>query len=197
MTLSDNLAFVTDKDARQGFYDKAANPQDNLEHSFVIGIMAWVNSIVPIVLWCVWRGKNYKDPAVRTVFNDNKFYEWGWWAFVVMYPVEWLIPAFTWPFTFGISKYFPVIYASWLLFLVSLTWWAVNLGIGGLWILGALHYKENTVFSKNEIWTAAGAFLAYALIANPVYYWLFHRAADHPVVPDNGEDTNNMLAYGF
>ena len=117
----------------------------------------------------------------------NRWYLFGWFTFIVGYPIEWLIPALLWPFTFFVKKYVTTVYTSWLLFFVSLTWWAVNIAIIVFWLLAALKYKTDepdvtTLFSKNEIWTAFGSFTGYAIITNSLYYWLFHRGASHPPV---------------
>ena len=149
--------------------------------------------------------KDYYTDAGKNIWNKNKWYKYGWWLFVIGYPFEWGIPALTWPLTFAVKKYIPAIYASWLLFIVSLTWWAVNLGVGALWIVGALTYDDvggtNDLFSKEEIWILFGVFMGYAVVTNSIYYWLFHRAASHPdpTTIQNEEELSELVPdfFGF
>ena len=123
-----------------------------MEHTIYIGVLAWVNLITPIVLWTAWMNKDYYTDAGKNIWNKNKWYKYGWWLFVIGYPLEFGVPALIWPFTFVVKKYLPAIYCGWLLFLVSLTWWAVNLGTGTFWIIGALNYNDvggtNDLFDK-------------------------------------------------
>ena len=144
--------YLTDAKERENFFEAAKNPQDHLEHSIYIGVLAWVNLITPIVLWTAWMNKDYYTTAGKNIWNKNKWYKYGWWLFVIGYPLEFGVPALIWPFTFVVKKYLPAIYCGWLLFLVSLTWWAVNLGTGTFWIIGALNYNDvggtNDLFDK-------------------------------------------------
>ena len=123
-----------------------------MEHTIFIGVLAWVNLITPIVLWTAWMNNDYYTTAGKNIWNKNKWYKYGWWLFVIGYPLEFGVPALIWPFTFVVKKYLPAIYCGWLLFLVSLTWWAVNLGTGAFWVIGALTYDDvggtNDLFDK-------------------------------------------------
>ena len=96
--------------------------------------------------------KDYYTDAGKNIWNKNKWYKYGWWLFVIGYPLEFGVPALIWPFTFVVKKYLPAIYCGWLLYLVSLTWWAVNLGTGAFWVIGALNYNDvggtNDLFDK-------------------------------------------------
>ena len=113
------------------------------------------------------------------------------------------MPAITWPLTFVVKKYIPAIYSAWLLYIVSLTWWAVNIGVGVLWAIGAVKYDSvggtNTLFTQNGIWTLFGVFMGYAVATNAVYYYVFHKGASHPDVDvDELEDhVNNQLVPDF
>ena len=121
----------------------------------------------------------------------------GWWAFIIGYGLEWIVPALTWPFCFLKKKTpIPAIHAAWLLFLDSLTWWLINLGIAALWIVGALKYTENDVFSKKEIWILVGCFLGYAFPTNVVYFWVYHKDASHPQPDDDSVEGDSVVSIG-
>ena len=118
----------------------------------------------------------------------NKWYEYGWWLLLIGYPVEWGVPALLWIFPFFVKKIIPIIYASWLMWVVSLTLWAVNLGVSAFWLGGALTYTTGCddspiLFTRTDIWIELGAFMGYAVFSNSIYYWLFHQGARHPL-PD-------------
>ena len=53
-SFNDAFAYVTDKQEREAYFDAAASPQDNLEHTIYIGIILYINAIAPIVMWTVW-----------------------------------------------------------------------------------------------------------------------------------------------
>ena len=190
MSMSNSFAYLSSSDSRTHYYDKATNPQDNLDSSIFIGVLSWVNAATPIFLWLLWAGKGYRTTEIRAIWDREKFYKWGWWAFIIGYGLEWWVPALTWPLTFLNVKAIGAIHAAWLLFIDSLTWWLLNLGIAAFWIVGAMTYEENTVFSKNEIYILTGCFLGYAVPANIVYFWVFHKDAYHPdTVTDSDGNT--------
>ena len=43
--------YVQDKTERDTYYAAAENPQDNLTHTIYIGVIAYINTIVPPILW--------------------------------------------------------------------------------------------------------------------------------------------------
>ena len=189
MSMSNTWAYLSSSEARDHYYNRSANPQDNLNHSIFIGLLSWINAATPIFLWLLWAGKGYRTPAIRAIWDRESFYKYGWWAFIIGYGIEWIVPALLWPLTWTNSKLIGAMHAAWLLFVCSMTWWLMNLGIAALWIVGAMKYQENTVFSKSEIWTLTGVFLGYAVPANIVYFWVFHKDAYHPETVDADGDT--------